>query len=167
MSRLKPGLAGSVLLLAASAVLLAGCGTEAPHRMGTGTAGGAATGAAFGLIGGPIGVVVGAAVGGGIGALTASTTTPKQINLDNVGKVGPAPGGSYGAAPQTAPAQGYSGPGLRQQINSYQAQPTTAYPQSGGQSYGQSYGQPQSLSPAGGYGGQGVESQPLPPPTVR
>jgi len=147
----------ATVLLMAVALPLAGCGTSAPHRMGTGTAGGAATGAAFGLIGGPIGVAVGAAIGGGIGALTASTTTPKQINLDNIGKTGPAASGGYGAAPAYSNNSGVSSqPGLRAQINQYQAQPAPAY------------GQPQSLSPQG-YGGSGgaVQSQPLPPPNTQ
>ncbi|MGC9268613.1 hypothetical protein [Acidiphilium sp.] len=128
------------LLLAALAATLAGCGTEAPHRMGTGTAGGAATGAAFGLIGGPVGVVVGAAIGGGIGALTASTTTPKQIDLDNISPQTTPP--SADAAPAGTAA---SNPGLRNQINQYQAQSPSAY------------------RPPSGYG-QSVQAQPLAPP---
>lgn len=137
----------SVILLTAVTVTLAACGTDAPKRMGTGTAAGAATGATFGLLGGPIGVLVGGAIGGGIGALTASTTTPKQINLDNVGNAvtGPTPAPSVvvngGATTQ---------PGLRNQIDQYQARPQplgTGAAQSG-------YAQP-------------VQSQPLPPPTAQ
>ncbi|MDD2877337.1 MAG: hypothetical protein PHT60_11370 [Acidiphilium sp.] len=154
MSSSKLRLLKPAILLTAIATSLAACGTEAPHRMGTGTAGGAATGAAFGLIGGPIGVVVGAAIGGGIGALTASTTTPKQINLDNIGTstTSPAPAGGNG------PASDAAQPGLRNQINQYQTQ--------SGYNAPPTYGQPQSLSPAApaaGYG-QGVQSQPLAPP---
>jgi hypothetical protein len=62
-------------------LLLAGCGRSQPERMSGGTAGGAATGAAIGIIGGPIGVVVGAGIGAGVGAITATSTTPKQVNL--------------------------------------------------------------------------------------
>lgn len=129
-----------MLLMLATASLSA-CGTDAPQRMGTGTASGAATGAAFGLIGGPIGVVIGGAIGGGIGALTASNTTPNQINLDNIGKSGAAPAVSADAQPGSAPQ-----PGLRNQIDQYQAQPQ----QSG-------YGQPQPL----------VQTQTLAPPNPR
>ncbi len=61
--------------------LLAGCGSSEPGRLGGGTAGGAATGAAIGLIGGPIGVVLGGAIGAGVGAITATTTSPSQVNI--------------------------------------------------------------------------------------
>ncbi|HQT84695.1 MAG: hypothetical protein B7Z58_05730 [Acidiphilium sp. 37-64-53] len=145
MSRSKLHLIKPSLLLLGLSAALAGCGTSAPHRMGTGAASGAATGAAFGLIGGPIGVVIGGAIGGGIGALTASTTTPQQINLDNVGKTGTGP-----AAAPSQPNTAYAQPGLRNQINSYQSQPqslTTAAPPAG---YGQS-----------------VQAQPLPPPNTQ
>jgi hypothetical protein len=33
------------------------------------------------LIGGPVGVAAGAFIGGGAGALSAATTTPKQVDL--------------------------------------------------------------------------------------
>ncbi len=62
---------------------LGGCGKSQPGRLSGGAAGGAATGAVIGIIGGPIGVVVGAGIGAGIGSLTATTTTPKQVNLGN------------------------------------------------------------------------------------
>jgi len=74
------------------ATLLAGCGASEPGRLGGGTAGGAATGAAIGLIGGPIGVVVGGAIGAGVGAITATTTSPSQVNI-----------GVPGSASQPAP----------------------------------------------------------------
>jgi len=61
--------------------LLAGCGSSQPGRTSGGVATGAGTGAAIGIIGGPIGIVVGAAVGAGAGALTATNTTPQQVNL--------------------------------------------------------------------------------------
>lgn len=147
MPRSKRGLYRSVILLSALAVSLAGCGTSATKRLGTGTAGGAATGAAFGLIGGPIGVVIGGAIGGGIGALTASNTTPKQINLDNIGRTGPAPAASPGNYGATAPASNQ--PGLRNQINQYQAQPQSLAPNA-----------PSSYD-------QNVQSQPLPPPNTQ
>ena len=133
------------LLLLSFAGTLSGCGTNAPHRMGTGTASGAATGAAFGLIGGPIGVVIGGAIGGGIGALTASTTTPQQINLDNIGKTGTGPGATP-QQPSTASAQ----PGLRDQINSYRSQPQSLTP----------------AAPPAGYNAS-VQAQPLAPPATQ
>lgn len=61
--------------------LLSACGSSQPGRTSGGVATGAGTGAAIGIVGGPIGVVVGAAVGAGAGALTATNTTPQQINL--------------------------------------------------------------------------------------
>jgi hypothetical protein len=61
--------------------LLAGCGSSQPGRTSGGVATGAGTGAVIGIIGGPIGIVVGAAVGAGAGALTATNTTPQQVNL--------------------------------------------------------------------------------------
>lgn len=68
-------------LAMASTGLLAGCGSSQPGRTSGGVATGAGTGAAIGIIGGPIGIVVGAAVGAGAGALTATNTTPQQVNL--------------------------------------------------------------------------------------
>lgn len=65
----------------AFALLLSGCGSSQPGRTSGGVATGAGTGAAIGIIGGPIGIVVGAAVGAGAGALTATNTTPQQVNL--------------------------------------------------------------------------------------
>jgi hypothetical protein len=151
MSRSRLHLLKPASLLIGLAAALTACGTDAPHRMGTGTASGAATGAAFGLIGGPIGVVIGGAIGGGIGALTASTTTPQQINLDNIGKTGTGPAG---AAPQAgatnAQPGGYGQPGLRNQINTYQSQPQSLAP----------------TAPASGYG-QSVQAQPLAPPNTQ
>ena len=61
--------------------LLTACGTSQPDRTSGAAATGAGTGALIGIIGGPIGVVVGAAVGAGAGALTATNTTPQQVNL--------------------------------------------------------------------------------------
>ncbi len=68
-------------VLAAMAVLLAGCGASEPGRVQGGAAAGAATGATVGLIGGPPGVAVGAIIGGGAGALTGASTTPQQVDL--------------------------------------------------------------------------------------
>ncbi len=63
-------------------LVLAGCGSGTGRLSGT-TAGGAAAGAVIGLVGGPVGVVVGAGIGAGVGALSASNTTPKQVDLGN------------------------------------------------------------------------------------
>lgn len=71
----------SVLVLAASTMLVAACGTSQPDRVQGGAAAGAATGATVGLVGGPVGVAVGAVVGGGAGALTGATATPQQVDL--------------------------------------------------------------------------------------
>jgi len=81
-------LSGKIVRLAALAALsaplaLTGCGSTQPGRLSGGAAGGAATGAAIGIIGGPIGVVVGAGIGAGVAALTATSTTPQQVNLGN------------------------------------------------------------------------------------
>lgn len=158
MPTAKPRLLRPAILLIAAAGLLAGCGTDAPNRMGGGTAGGAATGATFGLIGGPIGVLIGGAVGGGIGALTAANTTPKQLDLGNPPWAG---AGSSPAAPNQGPASGQTG--LRNRIGQYQ----TRQSQSGyaGQS---TYRQPQPLMSTGqsGYGQGSVQAQPLAPPSA-
>ena len=70
-----------VLILAATAVLLAGCGSSQFDRVSTGAGTGAGTGAAIGLLGGPIGVGLGAAIGAGVGAFTGGATTQDQIDL--------------------------------------------------------------------------------------
>lgn len=151
-SRLKRGRAA--VLLAVLSVSLAACGTNAADRMGGGTAGGAATGATFGLIGGPIGVLVGGAIGGGIGALTAANTTPKQVNLGNP----PWASSNSASAPTTnQPAD------LRGQINQYQSQRNAQS--------GDGYGKPQQLMPANGTAqgsySDGIQSEPLAPPSTR
>jgi len=74
--RLLPGLA-----LVGTIALLAACGSSEPGRVQGGAATGAATGATVGLVGGPPGVAVGAVIGGGAGAITAASTTPRQVNL--------------------------------------------------------------------------------------
>ena len=70
-----------VLILAATAALLAGCGASQFDRVSTGAGTGAGTGAAIGLLGGPIGVGLGAAIGAGVGAFTGGATTQDQIDL--------------------------------------------------------------------------------------
>ncbi|MBX3430530.1 MAG: hypothetical protein KF779_13195 [Hyphomonadaceae bacterium] len=62
-----------VVLAAAAAVTLAGCGTQMGDRLASGAAIGAGTGAVFGGVGALPGAVVGAAVGG--------LTSPEQVNL--------------------------------------------------------------------------------------
>ena len=138
----SPAVTACVALL--SMLGLAGCGSSAPGRLGGGTAGGAATGATFGLIGGPIGVLVGGAIGGGIGALTASNTSPKQLNL------GPPPwnGGSGQAQAEALPTE-------PQSVRSYQ-QPYRQEPQ---QLQPPGYQAQPNLAPS-----QQVQAQPLPPP---
>jgi hypothetical protein len=91
------------VLAIASVGLIAGCGDSQPGRTSGGMATGAGTGAAIGLIGGPIGVVVGAAVGAGAGALTATNTTPQQVNLGD-----PLWASEHGATtgPSTTPVAG-------------------------------------------------------------
>lgn len=69
------------IALAGTIALLAACGTSEPGRVQGGAATGAATGATVGLVGGPVGVAAGAVIGGGAGAITAASTTPKQVNL--------------------------------------------------------------------------------------
>lgn len=61
------------VLLAAGAVLLAGCGTQLGDRMASGAAIGAGTGVVFG----GVGAVPGAIVGAGVGALAP----PEKVNL--------------------------------------------------------------------------------------
>jgi len=97
------------------ATLLVGCGSSEPGRLGGGTAGGAATGAAIGLIGGPIGVVLGGAIGAGVGAITATTTSPKQVNIGLPG------------ASQRAPAPYADQPMAPPQPLTQSDQPTPAY----------------------------------------
>ena len=75
----KLTISSSLALVAVS--FLTACGSSNPGRTSGGVATGAGTGAAIGIIGGPIGIVVGAAVGAGAGALTATNTTPQQVNL--------------------------------------------------------------------------------------
>lgn len=160
-SGLKRG--GTAMLLAVMSVSLAACGSDAGGRVGGGAAGGAATGATFGLIGGPIGVLVGGAIGGGIGALTAANTTPKQVDLGKPlwnrglggsanGNAAPAPGAQPAQPGAYQPASGQYGSG-----QSGSGQP--AYGQSG------SYRAPQPLTPSGGAGTEGIQSQPLAPPS--
>lgn len=84
--------------------LLAACGSSQPGRTSGGVATGAGTGAAIGIIGGPIGIVVGAAVGAGAGALTATNTTPQQVNLGD-------PLWAHNKGVVTTPAMGGQGGG--------------------------------------------------------
>lgn len=70
-----------ILALAATLLLLSGCGEDWRDRVQGGAAAGAATGAGFGLIGGPVGVVVGAVIGGGAGAIAGASTSPQQLDL--------------------------------------------------------------------------------------
>ncbi len=69
------------VILVTTIVLVSACGRNEQQRVQGGAAAGAATGAGVGLVGGPVGVAAGAVIGGGAGALTAATTTPKQVNL--------------------------------------------------------------------------------------
>lgn len=101
--------------------LLTACGGSQPGRTSGAVATGAGTGAAIGIIGGPIGIVVGAAVGAGAGALTATNTTPQQVNLgdplwarEQGAPAGPATmpvagGNAYGSMPPPQPLTGDGG----------------------------------------------------------
>ena len=62
-----------LVLVAAAATALAGCGTQMAEPMASGAAIGAGTGAVFGGVGALPGAIVGAAVGG--------LTSPDQVNL--------------------------------------------------------------------------------------
>jgi len=68
-------------MLVGTVLLMAACGSSEPGRVQGGAATGAASGATVGLVGGPVGVAAGAVIGGGAGAITAASTTPKQVNL--------------------------------------------------------------------------------------
>lgn len=165
----------SVIVVIASAGLLAGCGSTTGNRVGGGMAGGAATGAAFGLIGGPIGVLIGGAVGGGIGALTANNTTPKQIDLGNPPWAGGPGSREGGAAPSRSQVSGQSD--LRGQVQQYRS--NSGYEPAQANQNEQRYGQPQQLNAPSngqngygqsgygqsGYGSTGVQAQPLAPPS--
>jgi len=63
----------NVVLVAAAAMTLAGCGTQMGDRLATGAAIGAGAGAVAGGVGALPGAVIGAAVGG--------LTSPDQVNL--------------------------------------------------------------------------------------
>lgn len=140
-------------LAMASAGLLAGCGSSQPGRTSGGVATGAGTGAAIGIIGGPIGIVVGAAVGAGAGALTATNTSPQQVNLGDplwsrskgvsaVSGLAPAPNAPPGSLPPPQPLtqSPYTAPG---------GQPVLAQPTPGAAAMPQSATiQSQDLSPA-------------------
>lgn len=80
---MKPKAALNLTLCLALAGGLSACGESQPGRASGGAATGAGTGALIGILGGPLGVVIGAAVGAGAGALTATNTTPKQVDLGN------------------------------------------------------------------------------------
>ena len=76
-----PAWVSNSFALFGSVLLLGGCGSSEPGRVQGGAATGAATGAAVGVVGGPVGMAAGAVIGGGAGAITAASTTPKQVNL--------------------------------------------------------------------------------------
>ena len=68
-------------LIAATLLLVAGCGTDPSDRVQGGAATGAATGAGIGIIGGPVGVLVGGLIGGGAGAITGATVPARDMNM--------------------------------------------------------------------------------------
>ncbi|WP_227305899.1 hypothetical protein [Acidisoma cellulosilyticum] len=148
------------LALAAVGFLTA-CGSSNPGRTSGGVATGAGTGAAIGIIGGPIGIVVGAAVGAGAGALTATNTTPKQLDLGDplwarehgappVPSSTPVAGGNaYGGMPPPQPLTS-NGPAPYQDQQQYQ-QPSPGAPSPGAQAMPPSGAiQSQSLTPPPG-----------------
>lgn len=63
----------NVILVAAAAATLAGCGTQMGDRL----ASGAAIGGGVGLVAGGVGAVPGAIIGAAVGGLTS----PSQVNL--------------------------------------------------------------------------------------
>lgn len=151
------------LALAALSVLTA-CGSSQPGRTSGGVATGAGTGAAIGIIGGPIGIVVGAAVGAGAGALTATNTSPKQVNLGDPlwarehGAAAPqttpvAGGNAYGGMPAPQPLNNGGGPAPGPYQQSYQPPTPGAQPMPPSDSIqsqslaAPSAGQPTPLSP--------------------
>ena len=69
------------MILLATALILAGCGTNQFDRVASGAGTGAGTGAVIGLIGGPIGVGIGAAIGAGVGAVAGGATKAEDVNL--------------------------------------------------------------------------------------
>ena len=150
---------GFTLLLAG---LLAACGNSQPGRTSGGAATGAGTGALIGIIGGPIGVVLGAAVGAGAGALTATNTTPGQVDLGDPlwarshGVNAPAaPAGAPGSLPPPAPLEaapytppsGPPTPGATATPPSPAIQSQSLAPAQAGNGQS-SYGQPTALAPA-------------------
>lgn len=171
--RTKSRLASGALLLAGSALLLAGCGSDASNRVGGATAGGVATGATIGLLGGPIGVLVGGAIGGGVAALTAQGTTAKQVDLGNppwnrnapdTGAAGPERAGTTAArGPDGGAGQANGGAG--QASRRVAAASGVAAPSGGNAAGGASAGQPQDLLQAGGVGqGGSISEKKLPAP---
>jgi osmotically inducible lipoprotein OsmB len=73
----------STILLpaAATALLLAGCGTSTVDRTGSGAGIGAGTGAVIGALAGGVGAPVGAAIGAGVGGATGAVTKPSTVDL--------------------------------------------------------------------------------------
>jgi osmotically inducible lipoprotein OsmB len=70
-----------LLPAAATALLLAGCGTSTVDRTGSGAGIGAGTGAVIGALAGGVGAPVGAAIGAGVGGATGAVTKPSDVNL--------------------------------------------------------------------------------------
>src|SRR5438876_4452653 len=70
-----------LLPAAATALLLAGCGTSTVDRAGSGAGIGAGTGAVIGALAGGVGAPVGAAIGAGVGGTTGAVTSPSDVNL--------------------------------------------------------------------------------------
>src|SRR3954453_19741695 len=66
---------------AATALLLAGCGSATTDRAGSGAGIGAGTGAVIGALAGGVGAPVGAAIGAGVGGATGAGTKPSDVNL--------------------------------------------------------------------------------------
>lgn len=164
--RTRRPLCCTALLLAGSALVLAGCGSDASNRVGGATAGGAATGATIGLLGGPIGVIIGGAIGGGVAALTAQGTTAKQVDLGNPpwNRKGPAGGAARSARAATASSRTQNGTrnrGEAGQASRRVAAASGVAPASGGTAPGR----PQNLLQAGGVAqGGSISEKTLPPP---
>ena len=71
------------IILGATAMLLAACGSSPGDRAVSGAGVGAATGAGIGAIFGGVGAIPGALIGGAVGGTTGAVTDDDEVNLGN------------------------------------------------------------------------------------